>query len=97
MLLAIEDLNFVNGAVTKLVPAQPQSQLTNRPTPGVQNYSTFAPQVGVTTVVKPGSPIPAGLAVIVFSDYSCWVPLIQSFVPPEQTNISSKLDQGSGS
>lgn len=96
MLLAIDDLNFVNGA-SALVPSQPQSGSTNRPTPNTQNYSTFSTTNLVKTVAKAGSPIPAGLAVVVFADYSCWCPLIQSFVPPEQTSIASMLDMGSGS
>jgi hypothetical protein len=95
MLLAIEDLNFVNGASAS-IPLTPLSGLTNR-TNGNANYSTFATQIGVTTVLRPGSSVPAGLPVVVFADYSCWVPLIQSFVPPEQTTIASKLDLGCGS
>lgn len=96
MLLAIEDLQFVNGN-SGVVASQPLSALTNRATANVGSYSTFAAQVGVMTVAKPGSNIASGLPVVVFADYSCWVPLIQSFVPPEQTNLASKLAQGSGS
>jgi hypothetical protein len=96
MLLAIEDLSFANG-ISSVQPTTPLVGSGNRATPNVQNYSTFSTSNTIVTVAKGGSNIIAGMPVVVYADYSCWVPLIQSFVPPENTNLASKLDQGSGS
>jgi len=96
MLLAIEDLSFANG-VSLVQPSTPLGGSGNRATPNVQNFSTFSTSNGIVTVAKGGSNIVAGMPVVVYADYSCWVPLIQSFVPPENTNIASKLELGSGS
>lgn len=86
MLLAIEDLQFVNAS-SGFTPTPPVGNNTAK-LPDLQNFSTF----GSSVTTLSGS-----LPVVVFSDFSCWVPLLQSFVAPEKTNLSSKLNQGCGS
>lgn len=97
MLLGFELFNF--NSASGFIPTGPPavSGVSGQSTgvTGFQNASKFG--VNVTTVVRPNSTIPAGLSCTIFADMSIWCPTLQSFIPPEQTNIASKFSDGSGS
>jgi len=92
MLLALE-ATFFNSS-SGFIPAGPPEQLNGS---GFANASKFSSTLGIVTVASPRTNITSGLPVIVFADYSCWCPILQAFIPPEATNLSSKLNLGSGS